>query len=129
MIFFLIVLLGAGVVAGFYAHQNPSSTDVSLFGGQWSGVSLWVPVVIGAGGIALVALLTLVYQRRRIAALRRSLLEMRAETLARRLGDAATAPDAPLGEGHVVGRRAVLGRWLGRRRAAATPPPQAAARS
>jgi hypothetical protein len=128
MIFFLIVLLGAGVVAGFYAHQNPGSTDVSLFGWQWSGVTVWVPVVIAAGGIALVAVLTLVYQRWRIAALRHSLLELRAETLAQRQGAAARA-DAPLGDGHVIGRRAVLGRWLGRRRDAATPPPEAAARS
>ena len=125
MIFFLIVLLGAGAVAGFYVHQNPGSTDVSLFGWQWSGVSDWAPVLIAAGGIALVALLTLTYQRWRIAALRRSVLELRAETLTLRQGAAAVA-DAPVGEGHVVGRRAVLGRWLGRRRDASTPPPEAA---
>lgn len=127
MIFFLIVLLGAGVVAGFYVHQNPGGTDVSLFGWQWSGVSDWAPVLIAAGGIALIAVLTLTYQRWRIAALRRSVLQLRSETLALRQG--AAVADAPVGEGHVVGRRPMFGRWLGRRRHASTPPPEAAVHS
>lgn len=126
MIVFLIVLLGAGVVGGFYAHQNPGNTDVSLFGWQWSGVPAWVPVVIAAAGIALVCLPTLLYQRWRVGALRRTALELRAGILELRLGAAAVA-GAPEGEHHVVGRRVAMRRWFGHRRNGATPPPEVAA--
>ena len=61
MLLFLILLVVAGVVVGFYSAQNTGAHDVTLFNWHWSAVPDWLPVVLAAAVIGGLFLLYMIY--------------------------------------------------------------------
>jgi uncharacterized integral membrane protein len=61
MLLFLILLIAAGVIVGFYAAQNTGAHDVTLFNWHWSAVPDWLPVVLAAAVIGGLFLLYMMY--------------------------------------------------------------------
>lgn len=61
MILFLILLLIAAAGVGVYAAGNPGTQDVTFWQWHWSGVPDWVPVMIGAGVVAALFLVYMLY--------------------------------------------------------------------
>ena len=61
MLLFLILLIVAAVVVGFYAAQNSGAHDVTMFNWHWSAVPDWLPVVLAAATIGGLFLLYIMY--------------------------------------------------------------------
>lgn len=61
MLLFLILLIVAGVVVGFYAAQNTGTHDITMFNWHWSAVPDWLPVVLAAAVIGGLFLLYMMY--------------------------------------------------------------------
>src|ERR1700736_8090 len=61
MLLFLILLIVAGVVVGFYAAQNTGPHDITMFNWHWSAVPDWLPVVLAAAVIGGLVLLYMIY--------------------------------------------------------------------
>jgi len=61
MLLFLILLIAAGVIVGFYAAQNTGAHDVTLFNWHWSAIPDWLPVVLAAAVIGGLFLLYMMY--------------------------------------------------------------------
>src|SRR5437879_10419631 len=61
MLLFLILLIAAGIVVGFYAAQNTGAHDVTLFNWHWSAIPDWLPVVLAAAVIGGLFLLYMMY--------------------------------------------------------------------
>lgn len=112
MLVIAALLLGAAVVVGFYAHQNPGSHDTNLFGYTWSGVYDWVPVAIAAGVVGLICVAALVYAGMRINMLRRANAQLRAENDLLRAVP-VTTPAAVTPTGRLVSERDATGQRSG----------------
>ena len=61
MLLFLILLIVAGAVVGFYAAQNTGTHDITMFNWHWSAVPDWLPVVLAAAVIGGLFLLYVMY--------------------------------------------------------------------
>jgi hypothetical protein len=112
MIVIAALLIGAAVVVGFFAHQNPGSHDVNLFGYTWTGVYDWVPVAIAAGVVVLICVAALVYAAMRINMLRRANSQLRTENDLLRAVP-VTTPAAVTPTGRLVSDSEATGRRSG----------------
>ena len=91
MLLFLLLLIAAYVLVGFYVAQNPSATqDVFLFKWHWTGVHVWEPVVAAAVAVGVLFILYMLYAgaihgvragslRRRVATHQSTISDLRGE--------------------------------------------------
>jgi hypothetical protein len=112
MLVIAALLIAAAVVVGFFAHQNPGSNDINLFGFTWTGVYNWVPVAIAAAVVGLICIAALVYAGMRISMLRRANAALRVENDLLRAVPVAT-PAAITPTGRLVSEREATGRRVG----------------
>jgi hypothetical protein len=62
MLLFLLLLIAAYVITGFYVAQNSTATqDVNLFGWHWTGIHVWYPVAAAAIAIGVLFVLYMMY--------------------------------------------------------------------
>src|SRR5919199_5606709 len=79
MFLFFILLLVAAALIGVFAYQNTATHDMSFLQWHFSGVPLWVPVVLAAAAVGVIMLLWLLALG--------ATAGMRHGALRRRLGD------------------------------------------
>jgi hypothetical protein len=62
MLLFLLLLIAAYVITGFYIAQNSTATQtVNLFGWHWTGIHVWYPVAAAAIAIGVLFILYMMY--------------------------------------------------------------------